>query len=1411
MVLLALLGSLVGELRALESRPDTAVGRDIGRPDGPRVDPTLAPARVALVAAVPGSDRLETWAYGHTHWRNAGYAQTDPQGQAVFLSRDRTRGWRIEQPLLDAEGRPSAPGVTAFAFAPGGQGWGVGQTGLIFHRPPDGKWKIHEQSTLISNVTLTSIALGRDAGGVYGWAVGPGPTFLTLRDGVWSHDIGSVRGSGGTGDVLGNIVSVAAVTRTVGWAVAGTPRELGLYRRDPVRGWERFQTGNALFDVAPTLQSGSGGTPILNQSSSGTAVATAGGVVWVTGRLQPVDASRYVSQRGPGTDPFRPYALRIDPGGAITTYCSPIYQLSGGGVESTSALCDEPFPLAAGSLPALHAVSRGEVFAGGAFGMFRFTGGAWRREPNVAGQISSLTFHSANEGWVASYGNRSNEGGGLAASTSATLGHWTSARRPAPMTVRWPHPSRETLEGVALHPAGNGAAFAVGHAGVIVRSDPGVGWDVVASPTDRPLHDVAWPAARQAWAVGERGVILRFDGRRWHEDPASRRVTGQALYKIAFRTPSDGVAVGAKGTILRYDGARWRLDLRSGAVTDQRLMGVAFAGDDAIAVGEGSTILVDEGSGWKIDATAPGRLKTLQEGRFPSLFTVAGLPDGRAFIGGELSILLERAPGGLFDRATSVPMISGGVLSLAATESQGKVRLLASIATEPTGRVNKFGGSGLIEPTGWLFASDGSGWRAVGEQRVADYLDPNIDGAVRRDAVYGIAVDSTGRGFAVGGYPADLQDDDNHTSSLPSASIWSLALDGAPDVASNHSRVPVRTAPGSVGFAFLADTACATGLCSATSGLGARADEVLARALKDVETSATAGDVRFVAFGGDMRRLGVPDELAPIRRMLDSLTLPSFAAIGDQDLFGGVDAAGDSVLASNGYYLQAFADRPRPWGHGNPLPRFVPVEIAGEPATDLKRARTHYAFDYTIGGRALMRVIFMDTSRTAQEVPFQNPPADQDSAWLRPLLDEANSSNVPSVVVMHKPLIASIATGGRTGTLTSALTGAGVSAVLAADERVNRLIRYADPVTPFPVAILGTTGAPLKGGWDLGAGAYHAWFHVSVPIDGGDARIASIPVLESVALSAPQGRSSAAGRTLRFTGLARLPDVGGNDPQADRAQYLEFPMQRPCAGPLENPSSAPCVAADAFRPDHTFACEDARICTFVREDPARVGVPWRNASGQMVRDAHSGLMCSLAPGQTFVALRVGIVKTRVPVTVGTGGGPCIPAHFASDPSRTKAVADRPRAGAAQVDDTSAPLLKSKSLEIAAIPALAPPPVQPAPAPPGGGAPKYEEERESATETAEMSALEVRSAVQLGRRAHAHAWPPLAGAALGIGILSLAMTVANRARAERSPLRARSTATARGPRAAYEGSAVSSHSRNSLGAAWRSHNRTRPYP
>lgn len=1313
--------------------PETSsVGRGLSLRSAAVMEPVNAPARISRVAVTPGHADAEVWGIGFSHAQKPGWDRVTVEGQTIFARYTRSTGWQVVGPPLDEEGRPAIAQLAAIAMAPNGEGWSVGGFGRMYHRAPGGPWVLDAEASRLTSRTLLAVSLGMDDRGVYGWAVGVNFTFLRLQDGRWSLDVqgGQVPTVGGA---VPDLISVAAVDRDRAWAV-GSGNALMIMRRTR-EGWTRTLTGRPMFDSPPAPIPDSGGTGTVNQFARGSAVAATLEGAWVTGAMQPVDATKPTGD-GSAADRTRPFALWFDHDRQEwISYCPRIHQLSDSGLESTVEPCDRPFPFATGDLPALVTFSGGGAVAGG-FGLFRFADGAWRREPNALGYLVSAAFRSPEEGWVTTPGNVL-AGGGLAFTSTITLGRVASAPLPARVR-RWAQPATEHLESVAVEPGGSGAALAVGGRGTVLRHEPGVGWDLVPSPTEATLHRVAWSAPRLAHMVGADGTILRFDGRELSVDPASGRATRNRLLGVAFAGAGRGYAVGDKGTILRYTDGRWSPDPASGRVTDKRLSAVAFAGGQAVAVGDAGTILVEEQGAWRVQEGTGDLLRSGQEGLVPNLLSVAGLPDGRAYIGGARAVLLERSPGQAF-RHSSLPALDGAIHTIAASQEDGRMRLVVAVGESRS----RYSGPGIVDPAGWLFAGDERGWRDLGTRRPIAST-PELDAPAQRDPVYGVALDGDGRGWAVGGLPAEVPDDEGHLRVTPSSSIWRFDADRIPPASPAEATAELHIPPGTVGFAFIADTACATGLCAGVLGSGARADTVLLSAGADIARVARRGTVRFVMAGGDLRRNGLPDELEPVRRFFDDVSVPVFAAMGDKDLFAGPGpSAGESggVLASAGYYQRVFMGRPAPWGWGPPSRGIIPVELGERVEADRSLARTHYAFDVAPGGRAVLRIVVLDTSRTPLATSSQNPPREQ-TGWLQTVLADAAAKDLPTVVAMHRPLVVPVTASADASSLTAVLATGGVSAVLAGHQRTNRLVMSPAPDVPeaFPVGIFGSGGSPLEREWRPDRGSYHAWQLVSVNVDPAalsvlgraPVSIRSIPVLESVALSAPDGRSVAAGGTLRFRGLGRLPDVGGPhtlgrspDLDASRSTYLHFPFPRRCA-PLESPEGG-CVAPDVVLPDHAFSCEDPSVCAFVAEDPTEPGTPLRDAEGRLVPDEHSGLLCALRPGSTAVLFEAGTRATRVPVTVAGGGGPCIPGTLAAPPDPfappTRAETLEAAEGSQPpADQTPTHLLRPRVPEVAAIAAVAPPAVNTAPAPPAGGGGQREEQREAATEQAEMTAL-----------------------------------------------------------------------------------------
>ncbi|MBT9558859.1 MAG: hypothetical protein IV100_22705 [Myxococcales bacterium] len=145
-------------------------------------------------------------------------------------------------------------------------------------------------------------------------------------------------------------------------------------------------------------------------------------------------------------------------------------------------------------------------------------------------------------------------------------------------------------------------SVAVGTKGTILVSTGGA-WSAQVSndALERDLYAVFGTSDTNVFAVGDGGIVIRYDGEKWTVMP-----TEGPLYSIAdFRGLSGhtvgeaqyAFAVGAGGAIQRFDGSEWR-DARSGP--DLALEAVAVrSATDALAVGEqGLALRWKDGIGW---------------------------------------------------------------------------------------------------------------------------------------------------------------------------------------------------------------------------------------------------------------------------------------------------------------------------------------------------------------------------------------------------------------------------------------------------------------------------------------------------------------------------------------------------------------------------------------------------------------------------------------------------------------------------------------------------------------------------------------------------------------------------------------------------------------------------------------------
>ncbi len=1295
----------------IDSGGADAVGRGLNSPGaGPVMQPVAAPARVARVAVVPGSPEAEAWGIGMSNdLRFGGIAEF---GQVVLLRYTRGTGWRVDGPPLDAEGRPTTTALSSLSMADNGEGWAVGDFGQTFHRPPGGAWRLAVDSA-VTDVPLYSVSIKRDSAGVYGYAVGADLTILRLEGGRWVVDSGA-RGIAPAGAVP-ELVSVATVSRDAAWAVTNytSDRLLIFERSNGV--WSRRTTGRAIFDAPPAPVGGEGPGTVVRYAR-GSAIAALGNTTWVTGEMELAEPLA-----PPGGDLTRPFAIRLGLGDDVTAFCPRIYRLSSRGVTTTVPVCDEPFPFATGNLPAL-AVVPGAVFAGG-WGLFRFDGSRWRREPNTVGHVASGAFHSATEGWVATSGDNT-VGGGLVVASSTALGHWTSSPEPARVR-RWPQPAVEPLESVAVAPGGLGAV-AVGRSGTILRLSGDTGWERERSPTREHLHAVAWSSPEEAWAVGGGAAVVRRGRAGWRTDPASGRLGVLPLYAVAFASPDRGVAVGAAGVILRYDGLSWTRDLASGRLTKADLNAVVPAGTGFIAAGSGGTVLELGPAGWRRVRDLDGRLPYGGSGKVVSFLSATSLADGTVYLGGSRGVIVRRRSGDPF-RMHELPPLEGSVTAIAVRpDPGGRDTVLAAVGTQES----RYAGDNLSNAVGWLFAGGPDGWRDL-SLGISRGITAASDAPALRDPVHGVAFDPAGRAWAAGGYPPDTLTGLGHLRADGSSSVWRVALEGLPERSPSEAEAGIVVPRGGISFAFVGDTACASGLCSAAIGAGPRSDVVMKGALESI-VRATRDGVRFVVHGGDLRRNGFPDELEPVRDALGALPVPAFGVLGDRDLFSGIGPSlsdeQSGLAPSNGYALDVFAGAPGPWGSTTAPPGFraIAENTSG-------RAATHYAFDVMGASAPALRVIALDTSRIplAGSAADQNPLEDQ-VAWLARVLREAEDRGIPTVVTMHQPLVLPASTAADAAAVTVALTANGADLVLAAHERRNRMLTAPAAGVPgaVPVGIFGSGGSPLQADWQPVRGAYHAWQLVTVRRPGspgvagtGDGvEVRSIPVAESIALDARDGRGATAGGALRFEALLRLPDVGGASSDGSswqaaegRATYIRAPFPARCsAGSPEGPG---CTPADVAEPYVRFVSETPEVAAFVREDPAAPGKPFLDAGGGLVADARGGFLCTLRAGTAVVRVESGYLAARVPVKVTAGSGPCADARSPGDGPIERGAPEARVLDRRAEEDAPGYAARKPPESATAITAVPPPLVNPAPAPRAGGAMRREE-RELAPDSAQ---------------------------------------------------------------------------------------------
>jgi len=113
-----------------------------------------------------------------------------------------------------------------------------------------------------------------------------------------------------------------------------------------------------------------------------------------------------------------------------------------------------------------------------------------------------------------------------------------------------------------------------------------VTWQEVESPTTKDLYSVFTLSEDDAWAVGDSGTIIHWDGSEWSLVESH---TISSLRSIYFVSKSNGWASGGS-SIIHYEGTKWELQESE---LEKGLYRISFA---------------DENNGWAVADTTPDSL-----------------------------------------------------------------------------------------------------------------------------------------------------------------------------------------------------------------------------------------------------------------------------------------------------------------------------------------------------------------------------------------------------------------------------------------------------------------------------------------------------------------------------------------------------------------------------------------------------------------------------------------------------------------------------------------------------------------------------------------------------------------------------------------------------------------------------------
>ena len=1250
----------------------------------------VAPAqKVHLLGEVANSPEHETWAYGFTsappaeaNGRRLPY--TAEGEQLVLLRYTDQGGWEIADvprmphgeafPLLPADevssvrGGRAEPGKVnvSGAMAPSGEAWlSVAEVSTkaktepvvgIFHRAPGGQFLLDSAATktlgpLIGSEAETpellkaDLRVGESGGQVDGVLTAPGqaeqsgsaPTasgsvpveakleYGLLRSGTWQLAIATPPANVMHAGELITLEQADTQAPGEGWGAfeIGAPRAgLGLvlgHFKDSEWQFARTQSGALGTGLDALDLSGTVDNP--EATVRPTALKAEGNDVWVEAEVGlPSQENRVVARYERST------TGPPGSGQVVGSWCTLRVANSCEEALGSAAVPDTVLQTANGSVALALAKGAVDVFSHGDWTSVAAPG----YEPPYPGEGDTHgdAFSSPTDGWLAG---------------ANALGHWSGAtsEQGTIEPVSWPLPDRSPLTSVALPPGaaatiGEAGALAVGFGGTTLSYDPSAGWLVQAAP-GRARHanllGVAFAGPSSAFAVGQFGVIIHWNGSAWTEDPQSISATASQLNAVAFGADGQGWAVGANGTILHYDGHSWSPEPVPAADSGVNITSVAVAGSEAFAVA-GGNLITHAASGWEHVSTS-----LLPSGRTPAqgnLRLVAGLPDGGLVAAGRSLVLVRERAGQGFGYAAQ-PLQGIAVALAPFRDGQGRVRTYISVAPPAAESPGADEVGGFPPGDGELLRETDGGWQDLSHAQFAGGKTSG-DGAVKSDPVLAVATGPDGEHtWAVGGYDGTEDaagqgtkgtEASNRAPGWQTASIWRYDTTGSAHPAALTQSAPNLPAqPGTVSFAFFTSPMCRTSCAGVPD---AQPDVNLKAAAQQIATYAEQpGGPAFAMLGGNAvgplegqawEKGNGEADFAHLSEQLGPLgALPTFAAVGRFDHV-------PSNRNSTEPWAEAFSTSPPPFGSG-PTPAGITPVASGGPSGEVHR---YYAFDASQNGGTL-RVIVLDNSEGSLEA--SDPGQRQ---WLVEQLQAAGATGRPVVVVTAMPLRGE---NDREG-IAALLAGSGVVAVFtthgslpaSSPAELHELDEH--HLIPEGAAETGAPQIPEYEGASLGYQQSKnngvLWYMVSINASTStpEAHVSAIPVIESLSLKALDGLNVPRSLTLQFEAIGRRP-TGTLATEAAESpafqgfdDYVEIPAP-PCGS---------CVP-----PSYRFSSSEPAVGNFVLPSSPGSPLPALDASKHPIPSSTSGLFCAYNSGTTTVTITAGLLSYSEPVTVQPGG------------------------------------------------------------------------------------------------------------------------------------------------------------------------------